>query len=709
MKTIQYKKQRYRLLSLMLILLMIVTLLGNTIPAYAQEGEPQANNGAPVVIANRAELEDAIQRAREAGVQLTENPTVSRTVTLGELDAAEQEIEQDYQQQIAAIEQAIALQAQYDEAFRQAKIASFERLIGSEWSFDELEAILQGDVTDVAVITAQDPSKMTLDVYRETAQGSYSKLTRIPQRNEMLVKGDMLHYGNVMQNPTDGRWVDLRITIEKMTDSAFYDENGQSVRDVSEEQFLNGNHNPNYGQEVNQVILRGPLNKTKIEFHYGDVDLTLKVEFLDHESQQAVELIPLLVFCDIDSYQAIQEGGQAVGSLTGSDLITLDNGAFRSNSYEDNLTNHRKHYAIYSLPQTSSFTYTFYDGAMSGVLQGVGGEHLPLPDPMREWATASYTFTNLFVETLLIATGSLMVTNTVSGSGGDQNKEFTFTVTLDQTDLSGTYGDMTFTNGVATFTLKHGESKTATGLPAGVSYTVEESNNSGYTVTKTNETGTIQTGSTVTAAFENYKGSSGNSGGSGGSSGGGDGGSNSHTPQVARVTLTATKTMDGLIPTGSGFTFFLNDANGQPLQTKNNHGANITFDTLTFNKTGTYVYYLTEQTGNDNNVNYDTASYKVTVTVTCPYDYAASVSYEKNGQVYNSVPAFANATKQADPAPAQTPPVITPACPLDKVPNTEDSSNLTLWGILAAASLLSLTALLAGTKARKVRSQGKGH
>lgn len=306
-------------------------------------------------------------------------------------------------------------------------------------------------------------------------------------------------------------------------------------------------------------------------------------------------------------------------------------------------------------------------------------------------------------------TGNLTVTKTVSGSGGDHNKEFTFTVTLDKQDLNGEYGDMTFTGGVATFTLKHGQSKTANGLPIGVSYTVEESDNSGYTVTKINAAGTIQTSSTATAAFENYKGSSGGSGGSGGSSGGDGGGSSSHTPQAARVTLTATKTMDGLIPTGSGFTFFLDDANGQRLQVRNNQGGNITFDTLTFNKTGTYVYYLTEQTGNDKNINYDTASYKVTVTVTCPYDYAASVSYEKNGQAYNSVPAFVNTTKQAAPAPAQTPPVITPARPLDKVPKTEDSSNLALWGILAAASLLSLTVLLAGNKTRKVRSQGKEH
>lgn len=67
-----------------------------------------------------------------------------------------------------------------------------------------------------------------------------------------------------------------------------------------------------------------------------------------------------------------------------------------------------------------------------------------------------------------VPTGDLTVKKTVSGSGGDQNKEFTFTVTMNQTDITGQYGDMTFTDGVAAFTLKHGQSKTATGLPAGV-------------------------------------------------------------------------------------------------------------------------------------------------------------------------------------------------------------------------------------------------
>ena len=173
--------------------------------------------------------------------------------------------------------------------------------------------------------------------------------------------------------------------------------------------------------------------------------------------------------------------------------------------------------------------------------------------------------------------------------------------------------------------------------------------------------------------------------------------------EAAHVTLTATKTLDSLIPTGSGFTFFLDDANGQRLQMKNNQNGNIAFDTLTFKQTGTYVYYLAEQAGVDSNINYDTSTYKVTVTVTCPYDYAASVSYEKNGQTYNGIPAFTNTTKSAP----QTAPPANSHHLLDRVPKTEDTTNLGLWGMLTLLSALSLTALALCENQRKMRYRNR--
>ena len=104
-------------------------------------------------------------------------------------------------------------------------------------------------------------------------------------------------------------------------------------------------------------------------------------------------------------------------------------------------------------------------------------------------------------------TGNLTVSKVVAGNAGDTTKDFTFTVKLGDETINGSYGDMTFENGVATFTLKHNEKKTATGLPAGISYKVTESeaNQDGYTTTAIGATGSIVKDETTKAEFTNKK------------------------------------------------------------------------------------------------------------------------------------------------------------------------------------------------------------
>ncbi|MGN0659713.1 MAG: Cna B-type domain-containing protein [Emergencia sp.] len=71
-------------------------------------------------------------------------------------------------------------------------------------------------------------------------------------------------------------------------------------------------------------------------------------------------------------------------------------------------------------------------------------------------------------------TGDLVVTKIVSGNAPDTGKRFHFTVTLSDSTINGTYGEMEFTDGSAVFTLGHGESIASSGLPAGTEYTVTE-------------------------------------------------------------------------------------------------------------------------------------------------------------------------------------------------------------------------------------------
>ncbi len=123
--------------------------------------------------------------------------------------------------------------------------------------------------------------------------------------------------------------------------------------------------------------------------------------------------------------------------------------------------------------------------------------------------TASVTVTNAYPG------GSLTVSKTVAGTGADANKDFHFTVTVDDAGVNGPRGEYThagdahtpinFTDGVAQLTLRSGETATIQGLREGVSYRVTEAeaDQGGYVTSAAGDTGTIIRGDTVTAAFTN--------------------------------------------------------------------------------------------------------------------------------------------------------------------------------------------------------------
>lgn len=177
-----------------------------------------------------------------------------------------------------------------------------------------------------------------------------------------------------------------------------------------------------------------------------------------------------------------------------------------------------------------SYTVTEVEGNADGYVTTLQNAEGLIPG--NGTATAAFTNTkNVF--------GGLTVTKTVEGDAGDTGKDWHFTVTLDDSGISGLYGGMFFTNGVAAFTLRHGGEIAATGLPAGISYTVTESeaNQAGYLTTATGDRGQIPAEGTARAAFINTK-------------------------SVPRGNLTVSKTVSGRNPAPStpfGFTVTLDD------------------------------------------------------------------------------------------------------------------------------------------------------
>ena len=111
-----------------------------------------------------------------------------------------------------------------------------------------------------------------------------------------------------------------------------------------------------------------------------------------------------------------------------------------------------------------------------------------------------------------LETGSLTVTNKITGNDADLSDRFDFVIELNNETINGWYGEVTFVDGVAQFSLGHLEEITAQDLPADISYTVSEVDSQDYTVTAQGENGEIIFDETVHAEFVNTRNKSGGGG-----------------------------------------------------------------------------------------------------------------------------------------------------------------------------------------------------
>ncbi len=149
------------------------------------------------------------------------------------------------------------------------------------------------------------------------------------------------------------------------------------------------------------------------------------------------------------------------------------------------------------------------------------------------------------------------------------------------------------------------------------------------------------------------------------------------------VKLAAEKVMDGQYPRGKDFTFVLRDETGNVLQTVRNRDGLIEFDTLTFDREGTYRYTVAEEAGSNGQIDYDDTVYTAAVTVTREQGVlSAAVAYEKDGAPYTVLPRFVNKTVGTNP----------PEDPEN--PKTGDDSRIGLYLPLCIGSGVAILLLL---------------
>ena len=137
--------------------------------------------------------------------------------------------------------------------------------------------------------------------------------------------------------------------------------------------------------------------------------------------------------------------------------------------------------------------------------------------------------------------------------------------------------------------------------------------------------------------------------------------SNSYAPAATEVKLGASKVLSGEDLKEGQFSFQLKDADGKVLQTaKNAADGTVGFEAISYDKTGTYAYSISEVDDGQKNVMYDAAEHRVTVTVTDDGagHLVATVTYD--GAV---APVFKNTY-----TPPTTPPTEPPTNPPSKSP-----------------------------------------
>jgi len=132
--------------------------------------------------------------------------------------------------------------------------------------------------------------------------------------------------------------------------------------------------------------------------------------------------------------------------------------------------------------------------------------HFSSPTPTST-ATASVSYGSSQIGTdkpIPFRAGDLTITETVYGLMADHTKLFTFTITLRDSAnqlVSGTYqtdmGPLTFTSGVATIKLKHGDSVTIQDLPVNGYVQIHQETEPGYTVSFIDS---VASGTTVDSA-----------------------------------------------------------------------------------------------------------------------------------------------------------------------------------------------------------------
>lgn len=295
----------------------------------------------------------------------------------------QQDLHDYYQSQIDALNQTIVQQNQYNEEYAKEQVKQFTTVIQNpsdnykdEWSMDEFKDLIGGDFNKVTVISKSPEQTIKLSKH---LQGGYSGY---------IQKGDYWIYQNVFLDSKAGNPISLRFDVVKIQQKST-----AGVKETGE--YLDAL------PEIDRIKYSTIFNE-EVALLYQDCLLTMKVTFLDANNNPVVLEKPLVIFTDVDDHQGVKIWDMDVKNLKGKMLVERNGIIGNFGTYHNTVPEDRDYWAMYALPTTDHFIYTFYSFASmtTGVYQGVGSETISYRRPDKQyvhWNGSTIQLTDLFV------------------------------------------------------------------------------------------------------------------------------------------------------------------------------------------------------------------------------------------------------------------------------------------------------------------------
>ena len=295
----------------------------------------------------------------------------------------QQDLHDYYQSQIDALNQTIVQQNQYNEEYAKEQVKQFTTVIQNpsdnykdEWSMDEFKDLIGGDFNKVTVISKSPEQTIQLSKH---LQGGYSGY---------IQKGDYWIYQNVFLDSKAGNPISLRFDVVKIQQKST-----AGVKETGE--YLDAL------PEIDRIKYSTIFNE-EVALLYQDCLLTMKVTFLDANNNPVVLEKPLVIFTDVDDHQGVKIWDMDVKNLKGKMLVERNGIIGNFGTYHNTEPEDRDYWAMYALPTTDHFIYTFYSFASmtTGVYQGVGSETISYRRPDKQyvhWNGSTIQLTDLYV------------------------------------------------------------------------------------------------------------------------------------------------------------------------------------------------------------------------------------------------------------------------------------------------------------------------